>query len=113
MEPEVKKDKTEAESESSNDEICCRAENGALVNNLETMELELETDNDNSKTESERSGERVYCRAGNLSEDSEAPILALESDSDKLDTDFEHSGYKECYGAECGALLDSCFCSQK
>jgi len=44
MEPEVKKDRTESESESSNDGICCGAENRALVEDLETIEPESETD---------------------------------------------------------------------
>ena len=52
-EPEVKKDRIEAESESPDDRICCRAENRALVNDLETMEPESETDKDNSEMESE------------------------------------------------------------
>jgi len=52
-EPEVEKDIIEAESESPDDRICCRAENRALVNDLETMEPESETDKDNSEMESE------------------------------------------------------------
>jgi len=61
LEPEVEDDRTESESESSDDGICCEAENGALVGDLETMEPESETDNDNSESESERSGDGV-CR---------------------------------------------------
>jgi len=53
LEPEVEKDRTEAESESLDDRICCRAENRALVDDLETMEPESETDEDNSEMESE------------------------------------------------------------
>jgi len=60
MEPEVKKDRTESESESSNNGICCRAEESTLVEDLETIELESETDNDNPESESEMSGGRVY-----------------------------------------------------
>jgi len=75
LEPEVEKHKTEAKSESSNNKICCRAENRALVDDLETIEPESETDNDSSETELERFGEKVCCQAENLSEDSKAPIL--------------------------------------
>jgi len=113
LEPKVEKDRTKAESESSNNEICCRAKNRALVDDLKTIEPESETDDDSSETESERSGEGVCCQVGNSSEDSEAPISASESDSDKLDTDFENSRYKEHCRMKYGVLLDLCFCSQK
>jgi len=59
------------------------------------MEPESETDDDNPELESKMSRDSVCCQAGNLSEDSEAPISESESDSDKLDTDFEHSRYNE------------------
>jgi len=61
MEPEVEKERIESESESSNDGICCGVGNGALVEDLKTMEPESETDDDNPETESERSRDRV-CR---------------------------------------------------
>ena len=64
MKPEVKKDRTESESESSNDGICCGAENRALVEDLETIEPESETDDDNPESESEMSGGRVCCQVG-------------------------------------------------
>ena len=51
-EPEVKKDRTESELESSDDRICCRAENRTLED-LETIEPESETDNNNPESESE------------------------------------------------------------
>jgi len=81
----VENDRTKAESESSDDKICCRAGNGALVDDLETMEPESETDDDNSelKSESERSRDGVCHQVGNLSEDSEASILELGLDIDK------------------------------
>jgi len=53
-EPEVEKDRTESESECSDDGICCRTENRALED-LETIEPELETDDDNPESESEMS----------------------------------------------------------
>jgi len=59
MEPEVEKDRTESESESSDDGICCRAENRALVEDLETMEPESETDDFNPGSASEMSGDGV------------------------------------------------------
>ena len=59
MEPEVEKDRTESESESSDDGICCRAENRALVEDLETMEPESETDDFNPGSVSEMSGDGV------------------------------------------------------
>jgi len=61
LELEVKKDRTEAESESSDNRICCRAENRILVGDSETMKPELKTDGDNLEIELERSGDRV-CR---------------------------------------------------
>jgi len=88
-------------------------DNGALVNDWETMELELETDDDNPESELGMSGDRVCRRVENLSEDSKASILESESDSNKLDPDFEYSGYEERCGVECKALLDSCFHFQK
>jgi len=63
MEPEVKKDRTESESESSNDRICCGAENRTLED-LETIEPESETDDDNPESESEMSGGGVYRQVG-------------------------------------------------
>jgi len=63
MEPEVKKDRTESESESSDDGICCGAENRTLED-LETIEPESETDDDNPESESEMSGGGVYCQVG-------------------------------------------------
>jgi len=60
MEPEVKKDRTESESESSNDGICCGVENRALVEDLETIEPESETDSEHSRYKG-RCG--VECRA--------------------------------------------------
>jgi len=60
MEPEIEKDRTESESESSDDGICCGAEN-RILEDLETIEPESETDNDNPESESEMSGGRV-CR---------------------------------------------------
>jgi len=113
LEPEVEKDRTEAESESSNNEICCRTENRVLVDDLKTIQPESETDDDSSETKSERSREGVCCQVGNSLEDSEAPISASESNSDKLDIDFEHSRYKECYRVKYRVLLDLYFCSQK
>jgi len=59
-EPEVENDGTEAESKSSDDRICCGTRNGALVDDLETMEPESEPDDNNSETESERSRNGVY-----------------------------------------------------
>jgi len=59
LESEVKKDRTEAESESSDDGICCRADNRALVDDSETMEPESETDDDNPESESEMPRYRV------------------------------------------------------
>jgi len=56
MEPEVEKDRTESESESSDDGICCGVENRALAEDLETIEPESETDDDNLELESEMSG---------------------------------------------------------
>ena len=53
MEPEIEKDRIESESESSNDGICCTAENRALVDDLETMKPELETD-DTIQSQSQR-----------------------------------------------------------
>jgi len=44
MEPEVEEGRTESELESFDDGICCRVENGALVDDSETMEPESETD---------------------------------------------------------------------
>ena len=38
MEPEVEEERTESESESSEDGICCEAENRALAEDLETIE---------------------------------------------------------------------------
>jgi len=64
MEPEVEKDRTESESESSDNGICCRVGNGVLVEDLETIEPELETDDDNLDSESEMSGGRVYRQVG-------------------------------------------------
>jgi len=64
MEPEVEKDRTESESESSNDGICCRAENRALAENLETIEPESETDDNNPESESEMSRGRVCRQVG-------------------------------------------------
>ena len=61
-EPEVKKDRTESESESSDDGICCGVGNGALVEDLETIEPESETDDDNP--ESEMSGGGVCRQVG-------------------------------------------------
>jgi len=54
----------ESESESSNDGICCGAGNGALVEDLKTMEPELKTDDDNLETESERSKDGVCHQVG-------------------------------------------------
>jgi len=54
-EPEIEKDRTESESASSDDGICCRVENRALVEDLETIEPESETDDDNPESESEMS----------------------------------------------------------
>jgi len=56
LELEVEDDR-EAESESSNDGVC----SGALVDNSETTEPELEIDNNNLEKESEMSGNRI-CR---------------------------------------------------
>ena len=42
MEPEVEEERTESESESSEDRICCGAENRTLVEDLETIEPESE-----------------------------------------------------------------------
>ena len=64
MEPEIEKDRTESESESSNDGICCAAENRALVDDLETMKPELETDDNNPESESEMSRDEVCCQVG-------------------------------------------------
>jgi len=58
---EVEKDRTESESESSNNRVCCGAENRALVGDLETMEPESETDNNNLETKSKRSRNGVSC----------------------------------------------------
>jgi len=58
-EPEIEKDRTESESESSDHGICCGVENRALVDDLETMKPESETDNDNPESESARSGDGV------------------------------------------------------
>jgi len=63
MEPEVKKDRTESESESSDNGICCGAENRTLED-LETIEPESETDDDNPESESEMSGGGVYRQVG-------------------------------------------------
>jgi len=93
-EPEVEEDQTESESEGSDNRICCRAENRALVDNSEIMEPESKTDDDNPESESETSGDRVCHQVRNSSEDSEASISELESASDKLDLDFEHFEYK-------------------
>jgi len=64
MEPEVEEERTESESESSDDRICCGAENGALAEDLETIEPELETDNDNPESESEVSRGGVCRQVG-------------------------------------------------
>jgi len=64
MEPEVEKDRTESESESSDNRICCRAGNGALVEDLETMEPKLEIDDNNLESESEMSRGGVCCQVG-------------------------------------------------
>ena len=61
MEPEVEEERTESESESSDDGICYRVGNRALVEDLETIEPESETDDNNSELESEMSGGRA-CR---------------------------------------------------
>ena len=106
---EVENDRTEAESESSDDRICCGAGNGALVEDSETMEPELETDDNNLGSESEISEDGVCCLVKSLPEDSEASTLEPGSDNDTLETDSEYSGCKEC----CRALLNSRFHSQK
>ena len=62
-EPEVEKDRTESESESSDDKIYCGAENRTLED-LETIEPESETDNDNPESESEMSRGGVCCQVG-------------------------------------------------
>jgi len=62
-EPEVEKDRTEPESESSDNRICCGVENRTLED-LETIEPELETDNDNLESESEMSGDGVCHQVG-------------------------------------------------
>jgi len=64
MELEVKKDRTESELESSDDGICCGAENRALVEDLETIEPESETDDDNLESESEMSRGKVCRQVG-------------------------------------------------
>ena len=64
MEPEVKEERTESESESSEDRICCGVENRTLVEDLETIELESETDDDNPESESEMSGDGVCRQVG-------------------------------------------------
>ena len=110
-EPEVKDNREEVESESSNNGICCGAGNRAPVDDSETMEPESETNNNDS--ESERSGNGVCRRAENSSEDSEALILELGSDNDKLETDSGHSRYKKHCEVEYGVFSDSCFHSQK
>ena len=63
-EPEIEKDRTESESESSDDGICCGAENRALVDDLEAMKPESETDDDNPESKSEISGGRVCHQVG-------------------------------------------------
>ena len=63
-EPEVEKYRTESESESSNDGICCGVENRTLVEGLETIEPESETDDDNPESESEVSGGGVCRQVG-------------------------------------------------
>jgi len=98
MEPEVEKDRAERELESSNDGICCRAEDGALVDDWETMEPESETDDDNPEPESEMPGDGVCRQVRNPSEESEAFISEPESASDNWETDWEHSGYEVCCG---------------
>jgi len=99
LELEVKNDRTEAESESFDNRICCEVGDGALVGDSETMEPESETDNNNSESESERSRDEVCHQVENSSKDSEALILELGSDNDKLGIDSEHSGYREhCSG---------------
>jgi len=113
MELEVEKDRAERESESSDDRICCGAEDRALVDNWETMEPELETDDNNPEPESEMPGDGVCRQVRKSSEDSEASISESESNSDKWETDWEYSGYEVYYRVEYGALLDSCFRSQK
>ena len=62
MEPEIEEERTESESESSEDEICCGVENRALAEDLETIEPESETDDDN--LESEMSGGGVCRQVG-------------------------------------------------
>ena len=64
MEPEVEEERTESESESSEDGICCGVENRALAEDLETIEPESETDNDNPESELEMSGGRVCRQVG-------------------------------------------------
>ena len=64
MEPEVEEERTESEPESSDDGICCGAENRALAEDLETIELESETDDDNPESESEMSGDGVRRQVG-------------------------------------------------
>jgi len=108
-EPEVKDDRTEAESESSNNRICCGAGNRALVGDSETIEPELETDDNNSESESERSRDGVCCLVESLPEDSKASTSEPGSDNNTLETDSEYSRCKE----HCRALSDLCFCSQK
>jgi len=61
MEPEVRQDRTESESESSDDGICCGAEN-RILEDLETIEPELEIDDNNPESESEISGDGVCCQ---------------------------------------------------
>ena len=63
MEPEVEKDRTESESECSDNRICCGAENRALKD-LETREPESETNDDNLESESEMSSGRVCRQVG-------------------------------------------------
>ena len=82
MKPEVEKDRTELESESSDDGICCRAENRTLED-LETIEPESETDDNNPESESEMPGGGVCRQVGYLLEDSEASISEPGSDIDK------------------------------
>ena len=59
LELEVKNDRIEAESESSDNRICCEVGDRALVGDSETMEPESKTDNNNSELELERSKDKV------------------------------------------------------
>ena len=63
-EPEFEKDRTESESESSDNGIHCEAENRALAEDLETIEPESEIDDDNPESESEMSGGGVCRQVG-------------------------------------------------